>query len=79
MIFIIFVLPLISLIIGGFGYYIFKNIYLAPVIVATVSVIGTFTVFNTSFWFWATLYTLLSFLSGLIVKFVISKKSSKRF
>ncbi|RCW73090.1 uncharacterized protein DUF2651 [Saliterribacillus persicus] len=73
-IFIIFVFPMISILIGILGYYIFKNIYIAPILVAIVSVIATFTVFNTSFWFWATLYTLLSLMSALIVKLFTAKR-----
>ncbi|QKY69381.1 DUF2651 family protein [Lentibacillus sp. CBA3610] len=71
---IIFVFPAVSLIMGALGYYIFKNIYITPIIIAMVTVIAIFTVFNYTFWFWAALYTLLSFLSGLIVKLLFSKK-----
>ncbi|WP_176446278.1 DUF2651 family protein [Lentibacillus sp. CBA3610] len=76
-IFIIFVFPIVSLILGVLGYYIFKNIYLTPIIIAIIAVIATFTVYNTSFWFWAVLYTLLSFLSGFLVKSLSSKKQGK--
>lgn len=71
---IIFVFPVISIVIGVLGYYLLTNIYTAPILVAIISVIAMFTVFNTSFWFWATLYTLLAFLTGLIIKLLSSKK-----
>ncbi|TFJ90678.1 DUF2651 family protein [Lentibacillus salicampi] len=71
---IIFVFPAVSLIMGALGYYIFKNIYITPIIIAIIGVIAIFTVFNSTFWFWAVLYTLLSFLSGLIGKLLSSKK-----
>lgn len=67
-IFILFVFPVISLVLGGLGYSIFKNIYLMPLIIAIIAFTATFTVFNPSFWFWAVLYTSLSLLSGLFVK-----------
>jgi len=71
---IIFVFPVISIVIGVLGYYLLTNIYITPILVAMISIIAMFTVFNTSFWFWTTLYTLLAFLSGLIIKLLSSKK-----
>ncbi|WP_373893213.1 DUF2651 family protein [Virgibacillus sp. CBA3643] len=72
-----FVFPVASLVLGVIGYYVFKNIYVMPILIAIISVISVFTVFNSSFWFWAALYTLLSLLSGLFVKLLASNKKSK--
>lgn len=41
------------MVIGVLGYYIFKNIYIASMLVAIIAVITTFY----SILFWATLYT----------------------
>lgn len=74
---VIFVLPVVSLILGGIGYFIFKNIYIMPVIVAIAAIISTFIVFNSSFWIWVVIYTLLSLLSGFVVKLLSSKQQAK--
>ncbi|SFE07752.1 Protein of unknown function [Lentibacillus persicus] len=60
-----FILPIISLVLGAIGYFVFKNIYITPGIIAIATIVATFTVFN-SFWFWSVLYTLLSLISGAI-------------
>lgn len=74
-IYIVFVFPLISLVMGILGFYIFKNLYITPLIIFVLGVIASFTVYNTSFWFWAILYTFISFLSGLIIKVFSSKRT----
>ncbi|WP_100011744.1 DUF2651 family protein [Lentibacillus sediminis] len=71
---ILFVFPAIALIMGAFGCYILKNMYITPIVVALIGVVAIFAVFNSSFLFWAILYTLLSFLSGFIVKLFSSEK-----
>ncbi|UOR12858.1 DUF2651 family protein [Halobacillus amylolyticus] len=74
---VIFVLPVVSLILGAVGYFIFKNIYITPVIVAIAAIISTFVVFNSSFWIWVVIYTMLSLVSGFIVKLLSSKRRLK--
>lgn len=71
---IIFIFPIVSIILGIIGCYIFKNIYMTPLIVALISIILTFTIFNASFWFWAVIYTFLAFVAGFIIK-VFSKSA----
>ena len=73
---VIFVLPVVSLLIGGIGFFVFKNTYITPVIVAVVASISVFTLFNSSFWIWVISYTFLSFLSGVVVKLFYSKKQA---
>ncbi|MBP1970538.1 positive regulator of sigma E activity [Virgibacillus natechei] len=71
---IIFIFPIGSIILGAIGYFIFKNIYMTPLIVAFISIILTFTTFNSSFWFWVFIYTFLAFVSGFIAKVLFSKR-----
>lgn len=73
---IVIIFPVFSLIMGALGYYILKNMYITPILIALIGVVATFMVFNSSFWFWVVLYTLLSFLSGFIVKLFFLKKPS---
>ncbi|WP_044022218.1 DUF2651 family protein [Bacillus sp. SG-1] len=71
---VLFVFPLLSIVLGILGYYIFRNIFIVPLLVFIASVIATYTIFNSSFWGWVFVYTLLSFGSGFVVKFFNSKK-----
>ncbi|ALX47497.1 DUF2651 domain-containing protein [Lentibacillus cibarius] len=70
-----FVLPIVSLVLGAIGYFVFKNIYITPGIIAIATIVATFTVFNSSFWFWSVLYTMLSLISGVITKLLTDQKS----
>jgi hypothetical protein len=63
-----FALPVASIVTGITGYYLFKNIYLAPILVAIIAVIANLLILHSLLWFWLTLYTLLSLLAGLCVK-----------
>ncbi|MYL35656.1 DUF2651 domain-containing protein [Pontibacillus yanchengensis] len=72
---VVFVFPLLTIGLGIFGYFILKKTYKVPLLVFIVSVVATYTIFNPSFWGWVVVYTLLSFGSGLVVKFIISKKN----
>ncbi|MGB8001410.1 MAG: DUF2651 family protein, partial [Anaerobacillus sp.] len=64
------------LLIGGLGFFVFKNTYITPVIVAVVASISVFTLFNSTFWIWVISYTLLSFFAGVVVKLFYSKKQA---
>ncbi|WP_262371852.1 YbeF family protein [Rossellomorea aquimaris] len=59
--------PLLSMIVGIAGYYLFKNIIISPLVVFLVTLVATFTVFNDSFMVWVFVYTCLAFLSGFVV------------
>ncbi len=74
--YVIFVLPVVSLLIGGIGFIVFKNTYTTPAIVAIVASISVFTLYNSTFWIWVISYTLLSFLSGVVVNLFYSKKQA---
>ncbi|WP_442962128.1 DUF2651 family protein [Pseudogracilibacillus sp. SE30717A] len=73
-----FAFPVVSILIGIIGYFIFKNIYLAPILVATISVIANLTILHSLLWFWLILYTLLALLAGLCVKLLFALKSSNK-
>ncbi|WP_442961182.1 DUF2651 family protein [Pseudogracilibacillus sp. SO30301A] len=70
-----FTFPVASILIGIIGYFIFKNIYLAPILVALISIIANLTILHSLLWFWLILYTLLSLLAGLCVKLLSALKS----
>ena len=71
---VLFLLPAVALLLGGLGYFIFKNLYVAPLIVLIAASISVYTVFNSSFWIWVVIYTLASLLAGLFVKLFFSKR-----
>ncbi|WP_054712048.1 DUF2651 family protein [Bacillus sp. JCM 19041] len=59
--------PILSIVLGIVGYLFFKNIYIVPAIVAAITVLLVFTIFNSSFLLWVVIYTLLTFVSGFLV------------
>jgi hypothetical protein len=59
---------IINYILGGLGYLISRNVYLIPGAVLIVSLVSTYTVFNSSFLMWVVIYTILSYIIGLAVK-----------
>ncbi|MBW3112254.1 YbeF family protein [Bacillus sp. MCCB 382] len=68
--------PVLSLLIGIVGYFLFKNIFVPPLIVFLGSLFATYTVFNDSFLIWVFVYTSLAFLSGSVVKIFKKRKGS---
>ncbi len=71
---VLFVLPAVAVLLGGLGYFIFKNLYIVPLFVLIAASISVYTVFNSSFWIWVVIYTLASLLAGLFVKLLFSKR-----
>ncbi|WP_428845874.1 DUF2651 family protein [Guptibacillus hwajinpoensis] len=71
---VLFVLPTVAVLLGGLGYFIFKNLYIVPLFVLIAASISVYTVFNSSFWIWVVIYTLASLLAGLFVKLFFSKR-----
>jgi hypothetical protein len=71
---VIYAFPLLSMILGGLGYLISRNVYLIPGVVLTASLIATYTVFNSSFLMWIVVYTTLPYIAGLAVKTFVSRK-----
>jgi hypothetical protein len=74
---VIYAFTLLSIILGGLGYLISRNVYLIPGAVLIVSLVSTYTVFNSSFLMWVVIYTILSYIAGLAVKTLVSVKKQK--
>ncbi|MFI8575435.1 DUF2651 family protein [Rossellomorea aquimaris] len=69
--------PVLSMILGIVGYYLFRNIIISPLVVFLVTLVATFTVFNDSFVVWVFVYTCLVFLSGFMVKIFKENRGAK--
>lgn len=65
--------PFVSAILGMLGYFIFKNIYVAPALVFISGMISMYLLFNETFLMWVFVYTFVALLSGGIVKVIRSK------
>ncbi|MBW4848896.1 YbeF family protein [Bacillus safensis] len=73
---IVFVLPILSILIGILGTRIFRNIWISPLVSLVLSLVFWFTLAegNFSFLFWVVCYTVISIISSVIT-FIIIKKS----
>ncbi|PCK23085.1 DUF2651 domain-containing protein [Bacillus pumilus] len=69
---IVFGFPIISVLIGILGTLLLKNVWIPPLIVLLASVILMFTYIagNESFLIWVIIYTVFTFLAGLITRWV---------
>ncbi|MGI8314758.1 DUF2651 family protein [Halobacillus mangrovi] len=67
---VLFVFPAASIVLGFLGFFVFKNVWMMPLLVALVSITLMFTVFNTTFFMWVWIYTILTFSSGLAAKVI---------
>jgi hypothetical protein len=65
---ILILFPVLSVLIGIVGYIIFKNIFISPALVFIIAMIALFLIFNETFLIWVFLYTLVTLVSGMIVK-----------
>ncbi|NQD64413.1 DUF2651 family protein [Bacillus haikouensis] len=65
---ILILFPLLSVLIGIVGYIIFKNIFISPALVFIIAMIALFLIFNETFLIWVFLYTIVTLVSGMIVK-----------
>ncbi|MFC0330984.1 DUF2651 family protein [Paenibacillus sepulcri] len=65
------IFPIIFILLGFVGYIVLKNIFIAPTLTFAVSVVLTFTVYNTTFLIWLIIYTLLSFASSMIARLFV--------
>ncbi|WP_353616316.1 DUF2651 family protein [Bacillus sp. es.034] len=68
--------PILSIITGILGYFLFNNLFVSPIFVLLSALVATFTVFNDSFLLWVFVYTCLAFLSGLGIKIFKENKGS---
>lgn len=70
---VLFICPIIVLTVSIIGYLVTKKWFVVPTITFILFTVLTFTVFNKTFFFWVLVYTILSIIVSLIMKFI--KKS----
>lgn len=64
---VLFLFPLVVLIASLIGYLIFKKLFVMPLVTLVVFIVLAFTIFNQTFFIWAIIYTVLSFLVSFIL------------
>lgn len=67
---VLFICPIIVLTASIIGYPITKKWFVVPTVTFILFTILTFTVFNKTFFFWVIVYTILSIIVSLIMKFI---------
>ncbi|WP_416655685.1 DUF2651 family protein [Bacillus amyloliquefaciens] len=67
------ILPLSIIVLSIILTYIFKKVYIMPLVSIVVSVILMFTVFNLSFWGWVVVYVLVSLVLSSITNSIRKK------
>lgn len=70
---VLLVCPIAVLTASMIGYVIFKKWFVIPIITFILFTTLTYTVFNESFYFWVIVYTILSIVVSLIMKYKFSK------
>lgn len=65
---------LLSMIITGLG----KKFYIMPIITFIVFLILTHTVFNQSFFIWTIVYTIMSLVVSITIKFVVERADKNK-
>ena len=68
--FALFICPIIVFTASIIGYQITKKWFIVPAITFILFTVLTFTVFNKTFFFWVLVYTILSIIVSLIMKFI---------
>ncbi|MGA4515636.1 DUF2651 family protein [Solibacillus silvestris] len=67
---VLFICPIIVFTASIIGYLITKKWFVVPTIIFILFTVLTFTVFNKTFFFWVLVYTILSFIVSLVMKFI---------
>ncbi|MCC3359473.1 DUF2651 family protein [Bacillus sp. REN16] len=67
---VLFICPIIVLIASIFGFLVVRRWFVMPLLTFIVFAILTFTVFNESFFVWVIVYTIISVIVSLIMKFI---------
>lgn len=67
---VLIILPTVVIITSIVGFLLVKRWYVLPLTSFVVFTILTFTVFNESFFIWVVVYTILSVIVSLIMKFI---------
>ena len=65
-----FICPITVLTVSMIGYQIIKKWFVIPIVTFIVFTILTFAVFNETFFFWVVVYTILSIVISLIMKYI---------
>lgn len=71
--FVLFLCPIIVLAATIIGFFLVRRWYVMPLITFVVFTILTFTVFNETFFFGVVIYTILSVIVSLIIKFILER------
>jgi Na+/H+ antiporter NhaC len=67
---VLFICPIIVLVASIIGFFLVRRWFVVPLLTFVVFTILTFTVFNESFFIWVAIYTILSVIVSLIMKFI---------
>ncbi|MFE8696118.1 DUF2651 family protein [Cytobacillus sp. FJAT-53684] len=68
---VLFICPIIVLVASIIGFYLVgRRWFVMPLLTFVVFTILTFTVFNESFFIWVVVYTILSVIVSLLMKFI---------
>ncbi|MGG4534420.1 DUF2651 family protein [Aneurinibacillus migulanus] len=67
---VLFICPIIVIVASIIGIFLFKKWFVIPLLTFIVFTILTFTIFNESFFIWVVVYTILSIIVSLMMKFI---------
>ncbi|MBY8913387.1 YbeF family protein [Bacillus sp. YC2] len=70
------ILPLAIIVFSIAGTWVWKRIYIMPLVSLAVSLLLMVTVFNSSFWGWVVVYSLMSLVLSYLTMLVLKKKAS---
>ncbi|WP_191561070.1 DUF2651 family protein [Metabacillus idriensis] len=72
-VFVLIICPIIVIVLSAASCFLLKKWYIMPIAVLILCSVLTFTLFNDSFFIWVIVYTILSIVVSLIVKFIKKK------
>ncbi|PLR66901.1 DUF2651 family protein [Bacillus sp. UMB0893] len=72
-VFVLIICPIIVTVLSAASCFLLKKWYIMPIAVLILFSVLTFTLFNDSFFIWVIVYTILSIVVSLIVKFIKKK------
>ena len=75
-IFVLLICPIAVMVASMIGYFLVKKWFVTPIVTFSVFTVLTFTLFNETFFFWVVIYTILSMIVNLMMKF--TKRRSVR-
>ncbi|MGP4041943.1 DUF2651 family protein [Gracilibacillus sp. D59] len=74
---IIFLFPIISILLGIVGYFIFRNLSTPVALVALLGILAAVVWFNRSFGFWIFIYALLALIGAFVTKVITTQFKKK--